>query len=167
MPILGNVGKLKLETRKRAPAPARDSRLKFLVSSVPTDSHTWNLVVLQLLIEEMGHHVVNLGSCVPVPLLLSACRAERPDYVVLSTVNGHGQVDGARVIHALRADPALAGLTVVIGGRFGTRGDADPGLRQDLLARGYDAVFPADVDRPMRAVEQLREFVESRAAGAR
>jgi methylaspartate mutase sigma subunit len=157
------VGKLKLATRKHAAASARGDRLKFLVSSVPTDSHTWNLVVLQLLIEEMGHQVVNLGACVPVHLLLSACRAERPDYVVLSTVNGHGQADGARVIHALRADPALAGLVVVIGGRFGTRGDAGPGLR----ARGYDAVFPADVDGPARAVEQLREFVESRAAGAR
>jgi len=161
---MGDVGKLKLENRKRATG---GGRLKFLVSSVPTDAHMWNLVVLQALIEEMGHQVVNLGSCVPVDLLLAACRAERPDYVVLSTVNGHGQADGARVIRALRADPVLTGLTVVIGGRFGTRGDDGPGLRRDLLARGYDAVFPADVDGPERAVEQLREFFESRAEGAR
>lgn len=164
MSILGGVGEFEPDSRKRS---AAGGRLKFLVSSMPTDSHTWNLVVLQLLIEEMGHQVVNLGSCVPVDLLLAACRTERPDYVVLSTVNGHGQADGATVIRALRADHALSGLTVVIGGRFGTRGDAGPGLCRDLLGRGYDAVFPVDVDGPARAVEQLREFVESRAGGDR
>jgi methylaspartate mutase sigma subunit len=141
-------------------------RLKFLVSSVPTDSHMWNLIALQLHLEELGHEVVNLGACVPVHLLLATCRAERPDCVVVSTVNGHGQVDGARVIAALRADAELAGLTVVIGGKFGTHGQADPGLCRDLLDAGFDAVFPVASDGPAGPLDRFRRFVEARVAGA-
>ncbi|MGQ4416103.1 methylaspartate mutase, partial [Streptomyces sp. SAS_269] len=32
-----------------------------VVSSLASDAHTWNLVFLQLLIEESGFDVVNLG----------------------------------------------------------------------------------------------------------
>lgn len=148
--------------------PATPRRgLRFLVSSVPSDSHTWNLVALQLLIEELGHEVTNLGACVPVELLVATCRARRPDCVVLSTVNGHGHIDGARVIAALRADPELAGLAVVIGGKFGMHGDADPALNQELLDRGFDAVFPVGADEPARAFERFRRFVGSHVASAR
>jgi methylaspartate mutase sigma subunit len=137
-------------------------RCTFLVSSVPSDSHTWNLVALQLILEEMGHRVCNLGPCVPIDLLLRACRAERPDCVVISTVNGHGQVDGARIITALRADPELAGLVVVIGGKLGVHGDADRELRHDLLERGFDAVFPVGAGDAARAVVELCDFVRGR-----
>lgn len=139
-------------------------RIKFVLSSVPTDSHMWNLVALQLLLEELGHEVVNLGACVPVPLLLATCRAERPDCVVLSTINGHGHVDGARVIAALRADPALAGLAVVIGGLFGMRG-SDPRLCRELLESGFDAVFPVGANGSAAALERLQRFLESRFVG--
>lgn len=154
------------DTQDPPAPPAAGRRLKFLISSVPTDSHMWNLVALQLLLEELGHEVVNLGACVPVPLLLATCRAERPDCVVVSTINGHGHVDGARVVAALRADPELAGLTVVIGGKFGTQGQADPGLCRELLDAGFDAVFPVGPDGPARPVERFRRFVEARVAGA-
>jgi methylaspartate mutase sigma subunit len=140
-------------------------RIKFVLSSVPTDSHMWNLVALQLLLEELGHEVVNLGACVPVPLLLATCRAERPDCVVLSTVNGHGHVDGARVIAALRAEDALAGLTVVIGGLLGTRGGSDPRLCRDLLESGFDAVFPVGANGSAAALEGLQRFLASRFVG--
>ncbi|MFI2782491.1 cobalamin B12-binding domain-containing protein [Streptomyces sp. ALB3] len=114
---------------------------RVLVSSVSSDSHTWNLVFLQLLIEEMGHEVTNIGSCVPDELLIEECRRVRPDLVVISSVNGHGALDGARAVRRLRSHPDLRDLRVVIGGKLGVRGsDAEP-LGPGLVEAGFDAVF--------------------------
>jgi methylaspartate mutase sigma subunit len=110
------------------------------VTSVSSDSHTWNLVYLQLVLEELGHRVVNLGACVPDDLVVAECRRDRYDLVVVSTVNGHGYLDGARLIRRIRACPELAATPVVIGGKLGICG---PGRRssEELLAAGFDAVY--------------------------
>src|SRR5262245_5123971 len=76
-----------------------------IVSSVASDSHTWNLVYLQLLISELGFNVINLGACVPDELLISECLSRKPAMVVISSVNGHGYQDGLRVIKSLRKYP--------------------------------------------------------------
>lgn len=65
--------------RPEAPEPLAHTSVErgghhVLVSSVSSDSHTWNLVFLQLLLEEMGHEVTNIGSCVPDDLLIEECR---------------------------------------------------------------------------------------------
>jgi methylmalonyl-CoA mutase cobalamin-binding subunit len=146
-----------VRTLNRQGRPAR-----FLLSGVSSDAHTWNLIALQLFMEEMGHHVVNLGCCVPVEELLRACHRERPDCVVISSVNGHGHLDGARMIIALRADPRLAGLRVVIGGRFGIHGGQDARRRAELLRLGFDAAFGADGG----ALGAFREFVALRLGSA-
>jgi methylaspartate mutase sigma subunit len=112
-----------------------------LVSSVASDSHTWNLVFLQLLLEEMGHHVVNVGACVPDDLLIASCRRHQPDLVVISSVNGHGHHDGRRVIGELRSRPDLVGVPVVIGGKLGIGGVDNARHTDDLLRAGFDAVF--------------------------
>jgi methylaspartate mutase sigma subunit len=136
------------------PVPHAGVPRRVLVSSVSSDSHTWNLVFLQLLLEEAGAEVDNLGSCVPDDLLLAECRRLRPDLVVISSVNGHGYLDGRRLINRLRAEPDLAELTVVIGGKLGTQGAADAALGPDLVAAGFDAVF-ADSD----GVEKFQRYL--------
>lgn len=120
---------------------AERSKGTVIVTSVASDSHTWNLVFLQLLIEECGYTVVNLGPCVPDDLLVSECHALEPDMVVVSSVNGHGYQDGMRVIGQLRALAPLAATPVVIGGKLGTD-DAEAAVRaEELTAAGFDAVF--------------------------
>ncbi|WP_394816558.1 cobalamin B12-binding domain-containing protein [Streptomyces lancefieldiae] len=117
-----------------------DSGLKVVVSSVASDAHTWNLVFLQLLLEELGHRVANLGACVPDELLVQQCRRHRPDLVVISSVNGHGANDGLRVVRELRGHPETAAIPVVIGGKLGIGGAGSTELA-DLLEAGFDAVF--------------------------
>ncbi|MCQ8186816.1 cobalamin B12-binding domain-containing protein [Streptomyces rugosispiralis] len=117
-----------------------------LLSSVSSDSHTWNLVFLQLLLEEMGHRVINLGACVADELLVQECSAIRPDLVVISTVNGHGQADGLRLIGKLRADPETRDTPVVIGGKLGITGGAPEGMARRLVEAGFSAVFQDDAD---------------------
>ncbi|MFD0313948.1 cobalamin B12-binding domain-containing protein [Streptomyces flavalbus] len=136
-----------------------------MVSSVSSDAHMWNLVFLQLLLEEAGHEVTNVGVCPPDGTVMAACRgADRPDLLVLSTVNGHGRLDGLRLIRALRADPELAALPVVIGGKLGVRGSGDPGVGRQLLDAGFDAVFAESRgNTPERMVADFRAFLTTLA----
>lgn len=118
---------------------------RVVLSTVPSDAHTWNLTYLQLLLEEHGHTVVNLGPCVAVAAVVSAVRDQAPDAVIVSTVNGHGRLDGTRLVTALRAEPSTRRVPVVIGGKLGVAaGGADDDAA--LLDAGFDAVFPDDAD---------------------
>jgi methylaspartate mutase sigma subunit len=137
----------------RLPAGWQETRGPVIVAGTASDSHTWNLVFLQLLIEEMGHEVVNLGSCVPDELLVSECRDRKPALVVISSVNGHGYQDGMRAIAEIRETADLAGLKVVIGGKLGTAG-SDDALVRALLDAGFDRVFEGGNE----AIASLREF---------
>jgi methylaspartate mutase sigma subunit len=112
-----------------------------VVTSVASDSHTWNLVYLQLLLEELGHRVINLGACVPDELLVTECLRIRPDLVVVSTVNGHGFHDGLQLIGRIRDRAELAEMPVVIGGKLGIAGPAGQQGREQLRAAGFDVVF--------------------------
>ena len=125
-----------------------------LLSSVSSDAHTWNLVYLQLLIEEMGHRVVNIGACVPDRLLVESALREKPNLIVLSTVNGHGYEDGKRAIGALRGEDALRATPVVIGGKLGVAGPLPRAQVDELRAAGFDAVFGDDAGR-----DELRRFI--------
>jgi methylaspartate mutase sigma subunit len=115
--------------------------LNVIVAGLPSDAHTWNLVYLQLLIEDLGHRVRNLGPCVPAAEIVSRCRDERADLLVLSSVNGHGAQDARPVIATVRADAGTAALPTVIGGKLDVSGTDGPRLAQDLIEAGYDAVF--------------------------
>ena len=124
--------------------PAR----RAVLSTIPSDSHTWNLLYLQLLMEENGWSVTNLGACVPVATLTDETRSQPPDMIVISTVNGHGAQEGLDVIAALRAEPVLSDVPVVLGGKIDvseTRQRADV---DGLLAAGYDAVLIGDEAGP-------------------
>jgi methylaspartate mutase sigma subunit len=134
-----------------------------IVSSVSSDAHTWNLVFLQLLIEELGFAVVNLGACVPDGLLVSECLSVRPALLVISSVNGHGYQDALRVIERLRAHRELADIPMVVGGKLGTAGRQTGAQVGRLLAAGFDAVFDDRADEPA----SFRRFVEGAAQEGR
>lgn len=140
-----------------------DSALRIVVSGTSSDSHTWNLLFMQLFLEDRGHRVANLGACVPDDLLTGECCRRRPDLVVLSTVNGHGFADGARVIRRLRHRPELAGTPIVIGGKLGTGGQDSAAAVRELLAAGFDAVFdrPTDMDAFELYLGSLRAAVSA------
>ena len=132
----------------------RGNPLAVVVSGLSSDAHTWNLVYLQLLLEELGHTVTNLGACLPEHELTAGCRAIQPDLIVLSSVNGHGLHDGLRAIAALRECPELMTTPAVIGGKLDTVG-GDPTMTGQLLDAGFDAVF-VEAD----ALSAFRSFVD-------
>ena len=126
------------------PTPLEGRNLKVILTGISSDSHTWNLVFMQLLLEHMGHRVTNLGACVPDGEVISACLGGRPDMLVVSTVNGHGNMDGERLIRALRTHHNLRELPAVIGGKLGIRGLRNQDHAGTLLNAGFSAVFDAD-----------------------
>ena len=132
----------------------RAGSLRVVVTSTVSDAHTWNLVFLQLLLEELGHVVDNLGSCVPPEEVVAHCAEHEPDLVVFSTVNGHGYADGIAAIRELRA---VHRVPAVIGGKLGIDGGAHPDRRAKMLAAGFDEVFEDDSD-PLVLRGFLREF---------
>jgi len=119
-----------------------------IVSTVASDSHTWNLVYLQLLLEEHGYEVTNLGACTPDDLLVRECRERQPDVVVVSTVNGHGHQDGRQIIGRLRGCPELTATPVVIGGKLGVSGGTGRTYGEELRAAGFTEVFEEGVAGP-------------------
>jgi methylaspartate mutase sigma subunit len=121
--------------------PAARPNRTIVVSGLSSDAHTWNLVFLQLLLEGLGYHVVNLGPTVPDDYLVEQIETYAPLLVVLSSVNGHGFQDGMRVGQRLRANAATAAVPMVIGGKLGINGDRDAGRLEELTAAGFDAVF--------------------------
>jgi len=137
---------------RRLPAEHRPT---VVVTGTVSDAHTWNLVFLQLFIEELGYDVVNLGSCVPEELLVAECRRIEPALIVVSSVNGHGFRDGLRAAASLRACPELAGTPAVIGGKLGIGGGSGAERLEALVAAGFDAVFEDGTD-----LEKFRAFVE-------
>lgn len=119
-----------------------------VLAGTPSDSHTWNLLFVQLLLEENGWTVNNLGACVPPAMLVDESLRTAPDLIVLSTVNGHGAQDARRVIAALRAEPALAEVPVSIGGKLCVSEDRSREAASGLLAAGFDAVLVGDTAVP-------------------
>ncbi|MGW7531817.1 cobalamin B12-binding domain-containing protein [Amycolatopsis sp. NPDC054798] len=124
-----------------------------------SDAHTWNLVFLQLLIEELGLDVVNLGPCVPVELLVRECHVRQPALIALSSVNGHGYQDGLQEIAALRACAALTDTPIVIGGKLGVSDIGRTDRAIELLKAGFDAVYDDHADDAAR----FRSLVSSLA----
>jgi methylaspartate mutase sigma subunit len=135
-----------------------------VVTGVASDAHTWNLVYLQLLIEELGYEVVNLGPCVPPHLVVRRCRELDPALVVVSTVNGHGFQDGMALIKAVRAAADLTRMPVVIGGKLGVDDDESDARLAELTAGGFDAVFQDG--RPVAEFQQWLGELPTRAVAA-
>jgi methylaspartate mutase sigma subunit len=113
------------------------------------DPAAWSLLALQVVLERAGHDLRALGARPPIEVVLGTCRRERPGCLLLSTALG---ADGTPVLRRVRADLALAGLPVVLGGRLGS-------TREELLARGFDEVFPVAATDPGAAVAALRAYL--------
>jgi methylaspartate mutase sigma subunit len=112
-----------------------------LLSTPESDSHTWNLVYLQLYLEELGLTVRNLGPCTPHRTTVNAIKLYRPDCVVLSSVNGHGFTQGRTLIQLIREETGDVRLPIVIGGKLSTAEVDESCVRRELLAAGFDEVF--------------------------
>ncbi|RJO70699.1 methylmalonyl-CoA mutase [Nocardia panacis] len=118
------------------------SRFRCVLTTVESDSHIWNLVYLQMVIEEQGGEVRNLGACTPVEEVVRTVAEDRPDLLVVSSVNGDGSYGALEVLSALHERDLR--VPCVVGGKLTTSVSAGDQARRELLAAGYTDVFLSD-----------------------
>ncbi|MET8686151.1 cobalamin-dependent protein [Streptomyces sp. NPDC004732] len=112
-----------------------------VVATISSDAHTWNLVYLQLVLEERGWQVINLGSCTPVDLVVESVVGSDADLLVVSTVNGHGLLEVPALLDAVLQVPERVRPPVVLGGKLNTQGEISGGEVQRLRDMGFADVF--------------------------
>jgi methylaspartate mutase sigma subunit len=135
--------------------PRRRTEPTVVLTTVSSDSHTWNLVYLELLLREWGLTVINLGAAAPDELIERTIEEHQPDGVIVSTVNGHGHLDGERLIRRLRKTAAGRRLPIIIGGKLDTEGGGDA-TAQRLIRAGYTAVAQDSIQPLRRLVSGIR-----------
>ena len=110
-----------------------------LLATIASDSHSWNLVFMEILLTENGFDVINLGPCTPIKLIAEKIEAFSFDLLVVSTVNGHGTIEASNIFKALDATTAPP---AIIGGKLDTQSSTTPcAVRLKLLECGFDEVF--------------------------
>ncbi|MGH8477254.1 MAG: cobalamin B12-binding domain-containing protein [Methylococcales bacterium] len=112
-----------------------------VLTTIRSDSHTWNLVFMHIWLCEHGLIVTNLGSCVPESEVAQHCRLQQPDLLVVSTVNGHGGFEGESLIRTLASSVDLSKTVTVIGGKLATGPEQEITQIERLQRAGFDAVL--------------------------
>lgn len=127
-----------------------------LLTTVPSDSHSWNLVFMEFLLNDLGYKVENLGPNTPMEEVIARLNRNGCAMVVVSTVNGHGYIEGAELAHRIRNETNhIKGL--YIGGKICTENDALTIARHSdtLRAAGFDEVFDDSVANSFDAFQEL------------
>lgn len=112
-----------------------------IVATTPDDSHSWNLIAVQLELEKRGYSVRNLGPCTPVQFLAECIRDTRPSLVVLSTINGHGIHSLKSVIETIDSYQLRRTISLVAGGNLTTNSQTSSDVIFELKNIGFDEIF--------------------------
>lgn len=115
-----------------------------VLATTPDDSHLWNLVGVQLELEERGFAVTNLGQCTPVKLIAETLTAVVPELLVISSINGHGEISIAQMLRELTPVLLATDTRVVAGGLLATDQAQSLRIERSLLSLGCSAVFGGD-----------------------
>ena len=114
---------------------------KAVVATVSSDSHIWNMIYLQHFLEDQGFWVANLGVCTPEALVVKACYEYCPDLLVITSINGHGYIQGLELMRQICHHQALINLPVIIGGQLTIGGKLTKEEKENLEEAGFDYVF--------------------------
>lgn len=117
-----------------------------VIGTIPSDSHTWNLVYLQWVLKEHGFEVWNLGCCTAMEEFIRVVAQVQPDFAAVSTINGHGVLEGPELARSFRENLLTRLIPLVIGGRLGCEGEAPADLAEKLRAAGFTEAFLGEDD---------------------
>jgi len=130
-----------------------------VLTTIPSDSHNWNLIFMELLLEEIGFEVKNLGACVPYDLLLKSCYKYSPDIIVVSTVNGHGFIEGKLLVEYLQDYLIQSEVPIYIGGKLSTDKTKSLTYALELERAGFTKAYAKDEDL-IKFKQKLKEKIE-------
>lgn len=118
--------------------------MQAVVATTPNDSHSWNLVYLELLLADQYVGVHGLGPCTPVTRILETLRDFEVDLLVLSSVNGHGISAIADTVLQVRASAHGRDVPIAVGGKLDTSGGPSRDAIKLLTTNGVDRVFTGE-----------------------
>jgi len=84
---------------------------------------------------------------------LSLLAAESFDMILMDINLGHGQMDGVEILHALKANPATSGITVIAVTSYALPEDA-----ARFLQEGFNDYLAKPVDRKI-LLETLHQYL--------
>jgi methylaspartate mutase sigma subunit len=132
---------------------------KIILTTIPSDAHNWNLIFMQLLLEEFGFEVLNLGPCVSFDLLENTCTSFMPDAMVVSTINGHGYIEGKCLIKHVKNLDSMTNIPVFMGGKLSTDTNLSLLYAIELEAEGFTKAYYDDngLDDFARRLKLIKE----------
>ncbi len=129
---------------------------KIILSTIPSDSHCWNLIFMELFLKEQGYEVINLGPCTPYDLILKYTKDSTILAIVVSTVNGHGYIQGEELIGFLRQHISQS-IPIFIGGKLNTDINKSRFYGQKLENAGFLKSY-SEKDDLLDLVSRLEEL---------
>lgn len=114
---------------------------KVILGTIPSDSHCWNLLFMQLYLEERGCSVINLGPCTCKELLAKTSHTIQPDFIVISTVNGLGSLEAPEVARFIKSHDFIKKIPLYLGGKITIDGTLSTENKNNLLESGFSKVF--------------------------
>jgi methylaspartate mutase sigma subunit len=136
----------------------KNHNLNIILTGTPSDSHTWNLVFMELFLQEHNCTVYNLGPCVSPAQLQRSLKKWPCDLVVISSINGHLFQDAIKIIASFPKQDLPTLPPFVLGGKMGISQRDVFFQKQKLLKLGYEGVF---VDR--NALERFARYLDGLA----
>jgi methylaspartate mutase sigma subunit len=117
------------------------NNLNVILAGTPSDSHMWNLIFLELFLQENGCKALNLGSCVPVEDIYKTLGESPFDLVVISSVNGYLFQDAMKIMAPFFRSSCSLLPPFVVGGKMGISEKNATFEKRKLIKLGYDDVF--------------------------
>ena len=114
---------------------------KVILGTIPSDSHCWNLLFIQLYLEERGCDVVNLGPCTCQEIIAKTSHKIQPDFIVISTVNGLGSLEAPNVARYIKSHDFLKKTPLYLGGKLTIDGILSAENKKNLIEAGFSKVF--------------------------
>jgi methylaspartate mutase sigma subunit len=137
--------------------PVLRNKQSVVITSTPSDSHTWNLLFLELLFNEEGFTTHNLGCCVPITDLMGSIYTINPDLIVISSLNGLLYLDLEKMmLHIKKFLMSHHRCKLLVGGNLSTHKRESLYLKKRFLNMGIDRVFDGK-----HAVKQLKNYLSS------
>ncbi len=112
-----------------------------VLGTIPSDAHSWNLIFMEKFLREKGLEVLNLGPCTPIAEFVQVAVEAQPAMAVVSTVNGHGALEGLTLANAFRGHPLTAPIPLFLGGKCSSNAKLTPAQAKALREAGFTELF--------------------------
>ena len=127
---------------------------------IGADIHNIGLRILETALEDAGFKVVSLGILASQEELVKAAIEVAADAILVSSLNGHGELECPGLRDKCR-EAGLEAIVLYVGGNLVVGKQPWQGVEARFLAMGYDRVYPAGTT-PRQVIPDLGNDLAAR-----